>query len=271
MASKYVITAVDLKGIIEKIDAKGTLDYTDLKGLIEVDPYPINQYLTETLNFSDIAALATERGLTDSATIQELASILFGLTETDSVTVSESAVIESGPGVVDSLSVTEDQLFTVGKALSDTLGVTESLELLVFVERFPTDTINVSDTPAILFSFPATESFSVTESSFLSIGKAFSDAFTVDDTTAIHAFDRDFEKNKTNVFSMLESHAIDFSTTIADAPVLSESAALAFSTVESDSISMGDGSIELRLNGFLVGAESSVLNAQSLNEFTLNS
>ena len=269
MASKYVITAVDLKGIIEKIDAKGTLDYTDLKGLIEVDPYPINQYLTETLNFSDIAALATERGLTDSATIQEVASILFGLSATDAVTVSESAVIESGPGVVDSLAVTENQLFTVGKALSDTLGITESLQLLVFVERFPTDTITISDTPAILFSFPATESLSVTESSFLGIGKVFNDAFTVEDDVVSDTFE--LSKNKQNVFSMLESHAIDFSTTLADAPVLSESAALAFSTVESDSISMGDDSVELRLNGFLVGAESSVFNAQSLNEFTLNS
>lgn len=92
MSSKYVISAVDLKAVLDKIEAEG---------IVTVDAYPINQYLTEALSFSDVAALATERGLSDSATIQELASILFGSTAADSVTVSESAVIESGPGVID--------------------------------------------------------------------------------------------------------------------------------------------------------------------------
>lgn len=263
MASKYVISAVDLKAVLDKIEAEG---------IITIDPYPINQYLPETINLSEVAALSVETTFSDSTAIQEsIAILLEGGHITEVVSVSEAAVIEFGPGVTDTITVTEEQLFTVGKALSDTLGVTESLELLVFVERFPTDTITVSDTPAILFSLPAAESISVSESPSLGIGKALSDAFTVDDTTAVHAFDRDFEKNKTNVFSMLESHAIDFNNALSDAPVLSESAALAFSTVESDSISMADDSVELRLNGFLVGAESSVLNAQSLNEFTLNS
>ena len=40
---------------------------------------------------------------------------------------------------------------------------------------------------------------------------------------------------------------------------LSESAALAFSTTEADSVTMGDSSVELRLNGFLVGASRQFL------------
>ena len=76
---------------------------------------------------------------------------------------------------------------------------------------------------------------------------------------------------KQNVFSMLESHAINLSSVLADTMNLSESAALAFSSTEADSLTMGDASVELRLNGFLVGAESSVLNAQPINGFSLNS
>lgn len=261
MASKYVISAVDLKAVLDKVEAEG---------IITIDPYPINQYLPETVNLSEVAALSVESTLSDSTSIQEsLAILLEGGHIAETVSISEAAVIEFGPGVTDAITVTEQQLFDVGKALSDALGVTETLSILVFTERFPTDTVNVADAPVSLYSLPKAETLSVAESSFLDIGKAFSDAFTVEDDVVSDTFE--LSKNKQNVFSMLESHAIDFSTTLADAPVLSESAALAFSTTESDSISIGDDSVELRLNGFLVGAESSVLNAQSLNEFTLNS
>ena len=261
MASKYVISAVDLKAVLDKVEAEG---------IITIDPYPINQYLPETVNLSEVAVLSVESTLSDSTAIQEsIAILLEGGHIAEAVSISEAAVIEFGPGVTDTITATEQQLFDVGKALSDALGVTETLSILVFTERFPTDTVTVADAPVSLYSLPKTETLSVAESAFLGIGKAFSDAFTVEDDVVSDAFE--LSKSKQNVFSMLESHAIDFSTTLADAPVLSESAALSLSTTESDSISIGDDSVELRLNGFLVGAESSVFNAQSLNEFTLNS
>ena len=55
------------------------------------------------------------------------------------------------------------------------------------------------------------------------------------------------------MFSVSESHAISVDSVLADITSLSESAALAFSTTEADSVTMGDSSVELRLNGFLVG------------------
>ena len=111
MASKYVISAVDLKAVLDKVEAEG---------IITIDPYPINQYLPETVNLSEVAALSVESTLSDSTAIQESLSILLeGGHIVETVSISEAAVIEFGPGVTDTITVTEQQMFDVVKSLSE--------------------------------------------------------------------------------------------------------------------------------------------------------
>ena len=260
MASKYVLTIVELEAVLQKVEARAT---------IVADPYPINQYLTNAISFTDTLDFATEKALSDSAIIQEAISILLeGGHIVETVNISESSVINFGSGVSDTLNISEALLFDIDTALSDTLGVTEALSLLVFTERFPTDLVTIADVPAVLINRPAADSISVAETSIFTIDKAFSDGISIDDQSELETLS---DIAKQNVFSVSESHAISVDSVLADTTSLSESAALAFSTTEADSVTMGDSSVELRLNGFLVGAESSVLNSQPFNEFSLNS
>ena len=265
MSSKYVLTAVELKAALEKVEAEG---------IVTVDAYPLNKYfigdnadpvtVSEAFRFVAAKSVADVASVTDSVplfvvdkalaeTIGETESIDIFLTTirdvSDSVTMLEVAGIlfEHG-GFVDSMSVSEAVSVQAEPGLSDSLAM--------------------SDTPVSVFSLSKTEGVSVGDAPVLLVSKNFTDGISIDDQSELEALS---DLAKQNVFSMLESHAINLSSVLADTMNLSESAALAFSSTEADSLTMGDASVELRLNGFLVGAESSVLNAQPINEFTLNS
>ena len=65
--------------------------------------------------------------------------------------------------------------------------------------RTASDTLTISDTPAVLFSFPTADSVSVSEASILTIGKAFSDGVSIDDQSELETLS---DIAKQNVFSV---------------------------------------------------------------------
>ena len=70
MASKYVLTLVELEAVLQKVEAEGVFDFVDLRATIVADPYPINQYLTDTISFTDAPAFNNAKALGDSVLVE---------------------------------------------------------------------------------------------------------------------------------------------------------------------------------------------------------
>jgi hypothetical protein len=265
MASKYVLTAVELKAVLEKIEAEG---------VVTLDAYPVNKYFigddADPVTMTDVQQFDVATSLTDIASMSDslpLFTIDKGLADTVGITESIDFFVTTIREVADAVSMVEVAgiLFEHG-GFTDSMSVSEAIS--VQAEPNPSETLTIGDAPVTVMTLQKADSVSVGDAPVLVISKAFTDGIAIDDQSELETLS---DIAKQNVFSVLESHAINVDSVLSDTTNLSESAVLALSTVESDSISMGDDSVELRLNGFLVGAESSVLNAQSLNEFTLNS
>lgn len=151
--------------------------------------------------------------------------------ETDSATISDTdPVLE----------------FDLGKA--DSVAMSESIAYLITTIR------------------DLTESMSLSESAALTLSSVLSDSFGLDDTLVADSPAFLLNKNKTNVFSMTEAHAMSFSKALADSYNLTESAAISLSTAISDTATMSESAVVV-----LIPPETSTLNGSVINEFILNS
>ena len=208
MSAKLTASLVELKALLEKVDAQG---------VVTLDADPKNRYFTgdngETVSVSEAIALALSQSITDSATLSDTDPVLeFDLGKADSVAMSESIayLITTIRDLADSMNLTESAALLLSKTLSDSFGIDDTL---------------VADSPAFLLN-----------------------------------------KNKTNIFSMTEAHAMSFSKALADSYSLTESAVMSLSTAISDTATMSESAVVV-----LIPPETSTLNGSVINEFTLNS
>lgn len=220
MPSRLTVSLVELKSLLEHVDANGQLSYADLQGIITLDPDTKNRYFIgdngETVSVSEAIALAL------SQTVGH---------ETDSATISDTdPVLE----------------FDLGKA--DSVAMSESIAYLITTVRDLTDSMNLTESAALLLS------------------RTLSDSFGLDDTLVADSPAFLLNKNKTNIFSMTEAHAMSFSKALADSYSLTESAAMSLSTAISDTATMSESAVVV-----LIPPETSTLNGSVINEFTLNS
>ena len=208
MSAKLTASLVELKALLEKVDAQG---------VVTLDADPKNRYFTgdngETVSVSEAIALALSQSITDSATLSDTDPVLeFDLGKADSVAMSESIayLITTIRDLADSMNLTESAALLLSKTLSDSFGIDDTL---------------VADSPAFLLN-----------------------------------------KNKTNIFSMTEAHAMSFSKALADSYSLTESAVMSLSTAISDTATMSESAVVV-----LIPPETSTLNGSVINGFTLNS
>ena len=208
MSAKLTASLVELKALLEKVDAQG---------VVTLDADPKNRYFTgdngETVSVSEAIALALSQSITDSATLSDTDPVLeFDLGKADSVAMSESIayLITTIRDLADSMNLTESAALLLSRTLSDSFGLDDTL---------------VADSPAFLLN-----------------------------------------KNKTNIFSMTEAHAMSFSKALADSYSLTESAVMSLSTAISDTATMSESAVVV-----LIPPETSTLNGSVINEFILNS
>jgi hypothetical protein len=230
---KSITSFVDLKGSIAHVDIKGqvthvnlqltdlylnpdTIDriFTDSLSMLEALVYSISKDIRPEVVFvNEDHAISFSKALSDSVGVTESIDILriFGRELTDTATMSDTPVVSFSGAHSDAVSATEILTYAMDKALSDTA--------------------TMSDSPALEPSLAKSDSVSMSQvfSRVVTFVRSFSDTISLDDRTSLaDPLATDVETDKTNVmsisdvltydwakartdtFSMVESHAIDF-------------------------------------------------------------
>lgn len=316
---RAILSTSNVKAVVDYSYLQPITVFSDLRVLTE---YVDLNYGVDFLNLSavDIVLDADSKNLYFAPGYQEDKALTVTITESlanaiaktvtaDTTSILEAAALEIGKPAADSVSFSDVvvTLLVFERAFSDTLGVAES-----YVSNFgknPSDSANVAESYASSFSKAASDSASISESytpdfgknpadtvsvaeSFASVRtfvRAFSDAYSLDDTaSAEDDLATESGLNKNNVVSIgesldsfavskpfsdtptiSESFAHDFSpATIADSTSVGEAHAVSFGQATTDSVSVSE-SINVQL---IAGSTSgALLNKSALNTYSINS
>ena len=94
MGPKASVTYAKITGRAAYQLAKGEVSYTDITATeIKLDAYPLNQYFSNQFNFSDVAALHTQKTTLDSLGFTESQAIALAKSAVDSVGFSDSVTL----------------------------------------------------------------------------------------------------------------------------------------------------------------------------------
>lgn len=261
MAVKYTVSANNLRTLLERVNAKivseninGQMVFESIDGqmIVEVDPDTLNRFFrsgTEA-TLSEVAAILFERPVSDSFSIGDAdptfvfnknPSDTVGITEsifllitfvrdfTDTTTISEAASLAVDLVPNETAVVSESHIYNLNKGLSDTALLSEQISFSTSLA--PADSLAMNESLSRVVTF----------------NRSFSDTFTLDDFTDVDAVSKDVNGNKTNIFSIVEGHAMSLSKGLSDSTSVGESISINF-----------------------VPGPSSVLNTDPINGFTLN-
>ena len=230
---KSIVSFVDLKGEVAHVDLRGQVSHVQLRFAdLYLNPDTVDRLLTSSVRMDEVLAFTVSKDIrpevffmneehaielskpfADSFGITESIDILrtFGRSFTDTATMSDTPVVSFSGAHTDAVSVAEILTYAMDKALSDTA--------------------TMSDSPSLEPNLSKTDSVSMSEvfSRVVTFERSFSDAISLDDRTSLSdplatdvAADKtnvmsisdvltyDWAKARTDTFSMVESHAIDF-------------------------------------------------------------
>ena len=261
----------------------------DSKNLYFAPGYQEDKALTVTITESLANAIA-KTVAADTTSILEAAALNAGKTAADSVSFSDSVVtlLIFERAFSDTLSVAESSVLNFGKNPSDSANVGESYASSF--SRPVSDTTTISETYTPDFGKNTADTMSVAESfaSVRTFVRAFSDAYSLDDTaSAEDDLATESGVNKNNIVSVGESlDSFAVSKALSDTPTISESFAHAFSPAtiadstsvgEAHAVSFGQGtiansvSVSESINVQLTEGATSLINAAALNTYSINS
>lgn len=189
--------------------ATGEISWTAVTATeIKLDAYPVNRYLDDSFELSELFSLSTEKSTLDSFgfTESQAISVAKGITET--VGFSDVAVLALiiGRNFTDSLSVSDVVVLSLDKGINESVTLSE-----VFSKDFETsktDSVSMTDTFSSLFSRPVADSFSVSDSFSRAVTyqRSFTDSFGLDESVIVTPI---IGVEKTNVFSFTESFSYE--------------------------------------------------------------
>lgn len=229
--------------------------------------FDVGTVLSTRFEFTDAESKDVGKSLEDSQSLEDDFSrvVSYNRSESDVYTFSHDVTRDNTLGKTDSVSLSEAPALDVGSVQEDSFGATDS--------------------PALHPNISATDTFSFGDilSRVVSFSRAFSDSFTLDDAATVDAFQKDYEANKTNVVGFSDVLSFEMQQQLADSFSLADVPSIAFSRSASDSVSFADstvidGSYQLSdsatmtdsLVPYLSDTSSSVLNADAFNLGTLN-
>lgn len=231
---KSIVSFVDLKGEVAHVDLRGQVSHVQLRFAdLYLNPDTVDRLFSDSFSMTEALVYTIEKSIAtqeiffideehaielskpfaDSFGITESIDILrtFGRSFADTATMSDTPVVSFSGAHTDAVSVAEVLTYAVEKALSDTA--------------------TMSDSPSLELSLAKTDSVSMSEvlSRVVTFERSFSDAISLDDRTSIadplatdvesdkanvmsisDVLTYDWAKARTDTFSMVESHAIDF-------------------------------------------------------------
>jgi hypothetical protein len=215
---------------------------------------------TDNFGFSDIIGLDQNKVLTDSYTVSDVIEVamLWVRGFTDTFKVYDENPNALNVNLLNSQAMNaQDTSFLVDRGLDkgDALGFSE---ITAFVHsKGLTDSAILADTNAILVSKPKTDSFGVSDDSYVSSGvnpsdsisfgdsyervlsKVLSDAFALDDAALIN---KNYSGNKGNIFGVSDvfDRSVMYARSFQETVSTSDTNKVIFTAGKSDSVSISD-------------------------------
>ena len=319
---RAILSTSNVKAVVDYSYLQPITVFSDLRVLTE---YVDLNYGVDFLNLSavDIVLDADSKNLYFAPGYQEDKALTVTITESlanaiaktvtaDTTSILEAAALDAGKAAADSVSITESLvvLLIFERTFSNIISVNDIPDLATLnFGKNPSDSANVAESYASSFSKPASDTTTISETytpdfgknpadtvsvaeSFASVRtfvRAFSDAYSLDDTaSAEDDLATESGLNKNNVVSIgenldsfavskpfsdtptiSESFAHDFSpATITDSTSVGEAHAVSFGQSTTDSVSVSE-SINVQL---IAGSTSgALLNKSALNTYSINS
>ena len=323
MALRAIVSSNNLRAIVDTDSLEPVTVFQNIKSLVSF----VNlEYGTDFLNLSavDIVLDADSKNLYFAPGYQEDKALTVTITESlanaiaktvtaDTTSILEAAALDVDKAAADGVSFSDNvvTLLIFERAFLNIISVNDIPDLATLnFGKNPSDSANVGESYASSFSKPASDSASISETytpdfgknsadtvsvaeSFASVRtfvRAFSDAYSLDDTaSASDDLATESGLNKNNVVSIGESlDSFAVSKALSDTPTISESFAHDFSPAtiadstsvgEAHAISFGQGtiansvSVSESINVQLIagGTSGALLNKSALNTYSINS
>jgi hypothetical protein len=207
MATKFVITSVDLKAGVTASDLRSVAASTLLTAEFLLDPNSLTRFFYDAFQVTESASISLTKVSTDTFAVEDgTATIGFGKNPADTFSFADtfSRTVQYSRALTDAATMVDVPSFSYTKASSDSFTVTDQ-EAITFTKP-------LADTQAITEVFSRTVTYS----------RAFSDAFSMDDAATIDAFSREDQLAKSNVISFTESQTFGVDKVLADSVTMSE-------------------------------------------------
>lgn len=224
---------------------------------------------SEQIALQDLVGLSLAKSVVDTTTITEVIDILLTTIREieDSLVVADalaSAVTKPLPS--ETTSVSDDAVLQPQKGLDETIGFEDSTLRAIGVA--PTDTPVVSDSePLVQSELVKSESVSFTDAQSLSVSPVFVDTALVSETLA--KLSRSTLADSLSVTEVF-SRASIFNVPLSDSFTIDDLANVDALDVDTTSTKGNVFSVTDSLVSTLVSTNSGVLNANTLNQGTLN-
>tara|TARA_S200000501_G_C20650774_1_gene667374 strand:- start:73 stop:867 length:795 start_codon:yes stop_codon:yes gene_type:complete len=222
MVSKAIITTTDVRSDISVTDVQSVLAVTLLAAEAVLDPDPKNRWFYDQFSFADLPTFGFGKNPADTLTLSDaISQIGFATAKSDAVTITESIniLLEILRAFSDSVSFVDTPVNAVSTALADQYQLNEADAKGVALSK--SDSYALSDADVLDFGKGLTDQINLSESLSRTVvfNRAFSDAFSLDDTASAEAIGTE----KTNVFSFADAQAFGFGKSASDSFSLSES------------------------------------------------
>ena len=206
MATKFVITSVDLKAGVTASDLRSVAASTLVTAEYLLDPNSLTRFFYDAFQVTESAVVSLTKVSTDSFAFADAATTTFGKNPADTFSFADtfSRTVQYSRALTDAATMVDAPSFSYAKASSDSFTITDQ-EAITFTKPL-IDTQSLSD----VFSRTVTYS------------RAFSDAFSMDDAATIDAFSREDQLAKSNVISFTESQTFGVDKVLADSVTMSE-------------------------------------------------
>ena len=210
MAKKIIITKADHKSSVSYQKATASFSYSLLRGTeIKLDPFLLWERYSDSFTISDSAATAMgfNRSHADTQAITDAITASYGKSLSDSLSLGESA----------SIVTTWARSFTESATLSDSPAASYG--------KISTESLTFSETHVSSYGATKTDSVTFGDSfaSVMDFNPSFTDAFTLDDSAVVDAFQKDVSSVKSNITTIQDAAAFTYSKPFTDTFSVGES------------------------------------------------
>lgn len=234
------------------------------------------------VNYADLQAMTSYRNLISSVYFRDVNTTnvvldpdtlnrYFRGNDGETVLVAEQSRFDLGKAVTEQTVLEELAALDVGKVFADTMGLTEVIDVLLIINRFFDEELEISETASLSVSKPFAETATLLEAHNTLVGKAASDSMSLtedldvefgkglfetpvitENLSRVVAFIRSFEsstsvsddavllfgKNPSDAVTISEQTDFAFSKALSDTPIVTDSPSIDYSRPETDSLSV---------------------------------